>query len=239
LVQVRARIAGRILLVDRGFGDDGAVTDMPWASVFSPTANARALSAIQAEGFRAASQLVDRFVRFIDARAEGRTNGAEPTAAETVDRNGNLDLERLARSWWAMFGQLLVGSAPGMMPARRPPGTLDLKNSEANGHVRLEATESGWAATEVWLHNNGGKDLGLVRLRCSELLAHDGRVIGSAAVQFEPEVVPMPARSSRGVTMKVKVTQHIPTGMYRGTLLVRDHPDVWLPVVLVVHPAVA
>ena len=35
--------------------------DLPWASVFDSAANMRALSAIQADGFRAASELVDRF----------------------------------------------------------------------------------------------------------------------------------------------------------------------------------
>src|ERR1700739_63056 len=58
--------------VDRGDGD-GNINELPWASVFDPAANARALSAIHAEGFRAASELVDRFV---------------PIAATAVARNG-------------------------------------------------------------------------------------------------------------------------------------------------------
>ena len=35
----------------RGMSDDGSNANLPWASVFDPAANARALSAIQAEGF--------------------------------------------------------------------------------------------------------------------------------------------------------------------------------------------
>ena len=46
--------------------DDGSIADLPWASVFDPAANARALSAIQARGFRAASEVVDRFVRITE-----------------------------------------------------------------------------------------------------------------------------------------------------------------------------
>ena len=52
-------------MTSRGLGDDGTIDDLPWASVFDPAANARALSAIQAEGFRAASRIVDRFARAV------------------------------------------------------------------------------------------------------------------------------------------------------------------------------
>ena len=46
------------------------------------------------------------------------------------------------------------------------------------------AGEPGAASTEVWLHNRGGDDLGKVRLRCSDLLAHDGALIESALVRL-------------------------------------------------------
>ena len=49
-------------MAGRTTGDDGSIADLPWASVFDPEANARALSAIQARGFRAATEVVDRFV---------------------------------------------------------------------------------------------------------------------------------------------------------------------------------
>ena len=56
-----------------GTEGNGSIRDLPWASVFDPAANARALSAIQAEGFRAASEILDRFVGMA-------TNGSnEPT----------------------------------------------------------------------------------------------------------------------------------------------------------------
>ena len=45
--------------------------DLPWASVFDSAANMRALSAVQADGFRAASELVDRFVRMAAAGPDG------------------------------------------------------------------------------------------------------------------------------------------------------------------------
>ena len=222
--------------MERGFGDDGAVTDLPWASVFDPTANARALSAIQAEGFRAASQLVDRFVRIASAGvarpsdsttpADHSTNGDKPRAP------GSLDIEGLIKLWWSATGQALLQSSSAAAAALRPPARLDLRNGNAGGQVDLEVAKPGVAANEIWLHNNDFDDLGIVRLRCSELLSHDGFVIGAAAIWFEPESVSMPGRSSRGLRLKVNVADDVPPGQYRGTLLVDGHPDLWLPVVL-------
>ena len=50
--------------------------DLPWASVFDSAANMRALSAVQADGFRAASELVDRFVRMAAAGLDGSKSSA-------------------------------------------------------------------------------------------------------------------------------------------------------------------
>ena len=44
-------------------GDNGNFADLFFASILDPEANVRRLTAIQAEGFRAASELVDRFVK--------------------------------------------------------------------------------------------------------------------------------------------------------------------------------
>ena len=80
--------------------------------------------------------------------------------------------------------------------------------------------------------------MGKVRLRCSDLLSHDGATIDSSCVRFEPDTVLMPGRCSRGVTMEVDVAQEHPPGVYRGTLLADGHADVWLPVVLNVRSQV-
>ena len=55
-------------------------------------------------------------------------------------------------------------------------------------------------------------------------------------MRFEPDIVPMPARSSRGMTVEVDVDETLPPGSYRGTLVADGHPDVWLPVELVIQP---
>jgi len=223
-------------LVDNGAGDNGSIDDLPWASVFDPAANARALSAIQAEGFRAASQIVDRF-----ARIAGAADGADGDPASSSARaNGSnagrtviSDLEQITRSWWSLVGQTLLRSAPAAA-AQGGTSTLDLANAEASGQVTLEADGTGLASGEVWLHNRGPEDYGRVPLRCSDLLSHDGHLISSAAVEFDPDVAEMRARSSRGVAVTVHV-EHVRSDLYRGTLLAVGHPNLWLPVVLIVR----
>ena len=237
--------------MDRG-NRDGNINELPWASVFDPAANARALSAIQAEGFRAASELVDRFVRIAatgvggnarsDARSDGRStpSAASLTQDQRADLFGATDIEPLIRSWWSMVGQFLLGSVPRATDApAADPATLDFSNSEAQGRLDLDATVPGTTTAEVWLHNRAAKDLGEVALRCSDLLAHDGGVMESGAVTFIPAAVPMPGRSSRGIELKIEVPQEVQPGLYRGTLLVEGHPELWLPVVLTVRSSVS
>ena len=228
--------------MDRGIGD-GSINDLPWASVFDPAANARALSAIQADGFRAASELVDRFVRAATTSLNGSerltTTAAPLTHEQRADLFGATDIEPLIRSWWSLIGQFLLGSARVPDSALAKPATLDLANAEAEGALDLEATVPGAAAAEVWLHNRGAEDLGQIQLRCSELLGHDGRLISSGVVTFNPAAVSMPGRSSRGIELKIDVPQGALPGLYRGTLLAEGHPNLWLSVVLTVRSPVS
>jgi hypothetical protein len=229
-------------LTNRGFRDDGTIDDLPWASVFDPAANARALSAIQAEGFRAASRIVDQFVRAVGSN----TNG-EAAAAPADSTNGNAavngdgavdgiqDLERLTRAWWSMVGQFLLRSMPPTATADSEAVSLDVNNPDAKRVLNLEASVGGSANSEVWLHNRGPEDRGDVRLQCSDLLSHEGKVIGADAVHMDAAVLPMPARSSRGVTVTIDIAPEVGPGVYRGTLLASGHPDLWLPVVLTVR----
>ena len=83
---------------------DGNVgNELPWASVFDSTANMRALTAIQAEGLRAASKLVDRFI--VAAADTVNTRGATGRSAsalssdERADLWGATDLEPLVKDW--------------------------------------------------------------------------------------------------------------------------------------------
>jgi hypothetical protein len=233
--------------VNRGIGD-GETSDLPWASIFDSTANVRALSAVQAEGFRAASELVDRFIRIasnglgggLGGATNGHRNGHERpltsasflTDDQRADLFGAIDFEPLIRSWWSTIGQFMLGpTSRPTDPDAASPATLDFATPESQGRLDLGVEVGGAATAEVWLHNTGGTDLGQIHLRCSDLLADDGSLLGSAAVTFEPAVVPMPRRSSRGIDVRLEVPHDVQPGVYRGTVLTQGHPDHWLPIV--------
>jgi hypothetical protein len=220
--------------MDRGFDNDGTISDLPWTAVFDPVANARALSAIQAEGFRAAAKLVDRFVVSAASNNDGTPHGAESPS----DNSGNgstpppagTDVDLIVRSWWSLWGRMLR-SMPGVGFTGSAPATFELTGSNAGGAVHLHTDGAENPRTEIWLHNSGAEDMGDVGLLCGGLVSHDGGVIGPEAVRFTPDCVPMPERSSRGVTVEVEVSG-VPVGRYRGSVLAQGHPDLWLPLVV-------
>jgi hypothetical protein len=241
-------------VTSRGLGDDGTIDDLPWASVFDPAANARALSAIQAEGFRAASRIVDRFAKAVGSAGTagdgqstaplsdgGVTNGhpgADANGAANGDDAGAAgvrEFERLTRAWWSTVGQFLLRSMPVTAQTNGHPVSLDVNDADSKDAVQLEAAVAGSASTEVWLHNRGPDDRADVRLQCSDLLSHEGNVIRAHAVLIDTAVVPMPRRSSRGVVITIDLAPEVSPGIYRGTLLASGHPDLWLPVVLTVR----
>lgn len=216
----------------------GMNSELPWSSVFNSSANMRALSAIQADGFRAASELVDRFVRMAAGGLSESELSAPPTDGDPADLYGATGLEPFVTSWWAMVDQLLRVSSPRRTTdtAGAETATLDFTAAQATGRLQLCTVAPGAATAEVWLHNRGAIDMGKVALRCSDLLSHDGRLIAARLMRFEPDIVPMPARSSRGVTVEVDIDEHVAAGSYRGMLLADGRPDVWLPIELVVKP---
>ena len=227
-------------MANHGIGDDGNFADLFWASILNPEANARALTAIQAEGLRAASQLVDRFVRMATPNGNGSDRSTTPPVhppqgEDSGDVADGAAIEPVLRSWLSFTDQFLRGSTQNVDGAPDGPAKLDLDKAQAQGAIDLESGSPGCARGEVWLHNRGAGDLGTVRLRCSELLAHDGHVISSAAIEFEPGIVPMPGRSSRGVGVKILVGQDVPAARYCGTLVAEGYPDLSLPVALTVR----
>jgi hypothetical protein len=228
-------------VTNRSAREDGSIDDLPWAAVFDPAANARALSAIQAEGFRAASRIVDRFVRAVGTDGNtatvptADTGATDSRAVGDTGPNGLQEFERLTRAWWSLVGQGLLRSMPTAAPAGSDVVSLDVSDPKSTGAVTLHATVGGRADAEVWLHNRGPDDRGKVALRSSDLLSHEGDVIFADAVQMDSAVVAMPRRSSRGVAITVNLAPDVRPGVYRGTLLGSGHPDLWLPIVLTVR----
>jgi hypothetical protein len=213
--------------------NDAGASDIPWASVFDPALNIRALGEIQARGFRAATEVVNRFIRPADTKSVADSVNSEQAPAE--QGTPPPDVDQVLQVWQRLATQA-VESLRGAAQPRGEVASVDIQHATSSGAVSLVASEPGAVSTEVWLHNHGAEDLGKVRLRCSDLLAHDGALIDSAMVRFEPDTVPMVARCSRGVTVEIDVPDDIAAGNYRGTLLADGYPDIWLPVVLSVLP---
>ncbi|MDA4109180.1 hypothetical protein [Mycolicibacterium holsaticum] len=211
--------------------DDGSIADLPWAAAFDPAANARVLSSVQARGFRAATEVVNRFVRIAEEGLEGGGGASDGPAATPPGH----DVDRVLSAWQKLADQLTRSLTGAGATTQTDEATLDLANATSAGQLCLDAEQPGAVSSEVWLHNGGAVDMGKVRLRCSDLLSHDGGVIASDMVRFEPDAVPMFARSSRGVTVEIDVGDDVAPGCYRGTLLADGHADVWLPIALIVR----
>ena len=213
--------------------NDASFSDIPWASVFDPALNIRALGEIQARGFRAATEVVNRFIRPADTKFVD--DSVNSTQAPGDQATPPPDVDRVLQVWQRLATQA-VESLRGAAQPRGEVASVDIQHATSSGAVSLVASEPGAVSTEVWLHNRGADDLGKVRLRCSDLLAHDGALIESALVRFEPDTVSMVARCSRGVTVEIDVPDDTAAGNYRGTMLADGYPDIWLPVVLRVLP---
>ena len=102
--------------------------EAPWASVFDPEANLRAVGEVQARGFRAASEVVDRFVRLAS-----KTNAANAgQSSSEVEQNGSkqtseplgLGVDGFVGSWESLMGRL-VQSLRGSPGPRLPDVGLD------------------------------------------------------------------------------------------------------------------
>jgi hypothetical protein len=224
--------------------------EVPWSSVFDSTANMRALSAIQAEGLRAASALVDRFVRFAANGLNGANFTADPAAQDVrADLYGATDIAPLIRSWLPMWGlQPIVrderrAEPEGRRAQQREPiagssASMDLERSEATGPVKVELISPGSGEAELWLHNRGGTDFGEVKLHCVSVVADSGSTSEGVEVRFDPASVAMPPRSSRGLTLTVDAGHAATPGLYRALEVVEGHPLLCIPLVILISSAV-
>jgi hypothetical protein len=192
-----------------------------------------------------------------DRTGAGASAGARPgargadAAAERGDPLTAGATDDLVRAWADIvrlgldaFGQFLPPAATGR-PDTPGRATVDIATGVSTGVVRLEvarrrpASGAGPAdgtgagpGVEVWLHNAGGQEHAGLRLHCGDLRASDGAVLPAGALRFDPDVVDLPSRSSRGVVVSVGADP--PPGTYRGVILAAGVPDAWLPLEVIV-----
>jgi hypothetical protein len=159
---------------------------------------------IQAEGLRAAGEVVERVL------------GSEPAAGAQAPR---ADYGAVVDAWAEVFRRSVA--------ALTFPGALTVAvDAHAPGPV-VRARVPG--RVEVWLHNETTKGAGPLSLWCDGLRDGDGEALAGVTLAFEPETVEaMPARSGRAVTLVVDGQPARP-GRYRGVIQARGAPAVWLP----------
>jgi len=194
------------------------------APLFDPVAGMRAMADIQADGLRAASDLLERML--------GSEQDA-PRAAPSRSREG--DYTALVDAW----SQLLRLAAGLARPADSGSVTVAVDSSTVGPPLRLvldRAEEANSAAAEIWLHNGTSTAVGPLTPRCAALTDAGGEVL-SAVVSFDPSEVPLlPPRSSRGVVISVAASGPPHPGIYRGTIQADGAPALWLPVEVTVEP---
>jgi hypothetical protein len=65
---------------------------------------------------------------------------------------------------------------------------------------------------------------------------HEGGAIDHGRIHVTPDALPaVPARSTRGVAVTVDAADEVRDGVYRGMLLTRGRPELWLPVAVTVQ----
>ena len=167
--------------------DNGGPDPKRSRPAFDPVAGMRAVADIQAEGLRAAGDLLERILR------------SEPEAPGTRPPSSTGGVGALVEAWTDLLQRTLAAMAtPG------EPGALTVA-IDANGagpQVRLAVDETGAGeAAEVWLHNGTFTAVGPLAPRCGPLSDADGAVLDGAEVGFEPREVdaaPGPVEPRRG-----------------------------------------
>lgn len=198
------------------YGANGGKRSGP---LFDPVAGMRAMADIQADGLRAASELLERMLGSDHQAPPPRARSPEPQYSALVDAWAEL-LQRIAAGLARPVDSGAV-TIPVDSGAVGPPVRLVLERSEPR--------ES--ATTEIWLHNGTSAPVGPLVLRCGELAAPDGTVLDAAQVRFDPgEVAALPPRSSRGVLVSLAASGPLRPGIYRGTIQADGAPKLWLPV---------
>ncbi len=194
--------------------------------LFDPVAGMRAMAEVQADGLRAASDLLERML------AGDNDDPAEPPPPRSRER----DYRALVDAW----AELLQSVAAGMArPVESGPVTVPVDSSSVGPPVRLvleRPQQDASADAEIWLHNGTSSAVGPLTLCCAALTSPAGEVL-NADVEFDPSEIPLlPPRSSRGVVISVAPRRRPSPGTYRGTIQADGAPALWLPVEVAVEP---
>ena len=228
-----------------GRRDDGTgATGAPWALLFDPVANARALGDIQAQALRAAGEVVERLARLSDGSETRAPADDHDEAVSDGETPPTGDAAQLFEVWIELLqraSKSFTGASSGGSDARDAGRIeVDLETGATNGLVRLEVDGSGAVrvgAAEVWMHNGTAESVGPLTILGGELRSPDGDPLAATLACDPAHIVVLPGRSSRGVVLSVAKEGALRAGTYRGLMQVKGAPQVWLTVEVVVSDA--
>ena len=199
-----------------------------------------ALTDVQRQGLTAAREVFDRLVAELDAvdgrapRLDGRLageNGGDPdgavipqlraAVARTIDVYADL-FRRTLEVYADVVEGVVRAGAPDASPGERDGAA-----------VALTGAAGARAVAVVWIHNTTAAPVD-VALHMTDLTAHDGERVASAAARFEPGHLQVGAGASRSASLTVDVPGSSAPGVYVGHVLAAGLPDACLAVRLVV-----
>jgi hypothetical protein len=202
------------------------------ADALDPLENLRALADVQAFGRQAAEDLADRVL----AWGEGGDGGALANGAASTPgtSSGVADVMERLRGDAVVAGEVsirLVEHAMtllGILLERLPAGASSASPAEA---LDLSVAGPGEAATAVfWVHNTSAAVVASVRPHCAPPRSHHGHELAADAVVFDPPSLdPLPARSTCGIEVSVRVPRGTPAGRYSSIVMASNVPDLYLP----------
>lgn len=177
---------------------------------------------IQAEGLRAAGELLERVL--------DRDRYAPATRATPGERDYAALLDA-----WTLLLQRYAAALAG--PAGGEQTTVPIDSGAPGPPVRVKLTAGRSTIAEVWLENGKPSPEGPLALRCGTLSASDGSELDGGLVDFEPrEIERLPGRSSRGVLISLRGEDGVQPGIYRGAIQADGAPALWLPLEVEVAP---
>ena len=212
----------------------GARSSRPWlADALDPMENLRALADVQAFGRRAAEDLADRILAWGDGQ-DGSAPGAAPEAGAPQGGPALADIVEQLRGDAVLAGEVSTRlvehavSLVGILIERLPPRS---RTDAAPPQVDLPSVVAGGESSAVfWVHNTSAAVVAAVRPHCAPPRSHLGRELAPDAVAFDPPILdPLPARSTCGIEVCVRVAPDVEPGLYVSVLMASNVPDLYLP----------
>ena len=180
-----------------------------------PVAGLRAMADIQAEGLRAASELLDRVL--------DRGSTVYPPA----DGNGDGEYTSVLDAWAELLERFAAGLAA---PAAGAPAQVRLGVDAVAAPLRIHWKDGEGSEAAFDLHNETRGRLGPLRLHCGVPMDPEGATLHRADVHFEPEEIEeLPAGASCRVTLALSAVGAPSPGTYRGTIQAAGAPSLWVP----------